>query len=49
MVLQVERLPEEGETLAANSLQTFPGGKGANQAAAAGRLGYKTYFLGQVS
>lgn len=48
MVLQIERMPEEGETLAASSLQTFPGGKGANQAAAAGRLGYKTHFLGQV-
>ncbi len=48
MVLQVERMPEEGETLAASSLQTFPGGKGANQAAAAGKLGYPTYFIGQV-
>ena len=27
MVLQVERLPKEGETLAASNLTTFPGGK----------------------
>lgn len=27
MVLQVERLPQEGETLAAKTLQSFPGGK----------------------
>ncbi len=27
MVLQVERLPKEGETLAASNLLTFPGGK----------------------
>lgn len=27
MVLQVERLPKEGETLAASNLMTFPGGK----------------------
>lgn len=27
MVLQVERLPEAGETLAAGNLETFPGGK----------------------
>ena len=31
MVLQVERLPKEGETLAASNLSTFPGGKVMSQ------------------
>lgn len=46
--VEVERLPEKGETIAASNGQTLPGGKGANQAACAGRLGYPTYFIGQV-
>jgi ribokinase len=46
LVLAVDRVPAPGETLPARSLDTFPGGKGANQAAAAARLGYPTYFIG---
>ncbi|KAG0575703.1 hypothetical protein M758_5G026600 [Ceratodon purpureus] len=46
--VEVERLPIEGETIAARGGQTFPGGKGANQAACAARLSYPTYFCGQV-
>lgn len=46
--VEVERLPIEGETIAARSGQTFPGGKGANQAACAARLSYPTFFCGQV-
>lgn len=46
--VEVERLPAEGETIAARSGQTFPGGKGANQAACAARLSYPTFFCGQV-
>ncbi|CAK0752448.1 hypothetical protein CVIRNUC_002147 [Coccomyxa viridis] len=48
MVLEVDRLPADGETLGAKALNTFPGGKGANQAAAAAKLQYPTYMLGQV-
>ncbi|KAL6755954.1 Ribokinase-like protein [Haematococcus lacustris] len=48
LVLPIERLPLPGETLAAASLETVPGGKGANQAAAAAKLGYPTFFVGQV-
>ncbi len=48
LVLPIDRLPKPGETLAAASIDTFPGGKGANQAAAAARLGYPTFFVGQV-
>jgi len=46
LVLAVDRVPAPGETLGAQSLDTFPGGKGANQAAAAARLGYPVYFIG---
>lgn len=46
--VEVERLPIEGETIAARSGQTFPGGKGANQAACAARLSYPTYLVAQV-
>lgn len=46
--MEVERIPKAGETVSAHSSQTLPGGKGANQAACAGRLGYPTYFIGQV-
>jgi ribokinase len=46
--VEIERLPIEGETIAATSGQTLPGGKGANQAACAARLAYPTYFCGQV-
>jgi ribokinase len=48
LVLQVSRLPDAGETMTADSLDYFPGGKGANQAAAAARLGWPTHFVGQV-
>ena len=37
-VVRVERLPAGGETVLGNGFQTIPGGKGANQACAAGRL-----------
>lgn len=46
LVLTLDRVPAPGETLGASSLSVFPGGKGANQAAAAARLGYPTYFIG---
>jgi ribokinase len=37
-VVQVGRLPAPGETTLGSNFQTIPGGKGANQANAAGRL-----------
>ena len=46
-VLSVDRLPAPGETVSASTLELFPGGKGANQAAAAARLGHETFFIGQ--
>jgi ribokinase len=48
LVLQVDRLPQPGETLGASSLDFFPGGKGANQAAAAAKLGWPTFLVGQL-
>ncbi|KAJ7300173.1 hypothetical protein O6H91_Y054200 [Diphasiastrum complanatum] len=46
--VEIARLPKEGETIVAKSGHTFPGGKGANQAACAARLSHPTYFIGQV-
>lgn len=37
-IVQVARLPQRGETLRGNQFVTLPGGKGANQACAVGRL-----------
>lgn len=39
LVVEVSRRPQGGETLLGGDLQLLPGGKGANQAAAAGRSG----------
>src|SRR5215210_9330738 len=47
-VLRVERRPEPGETVTDAELALFPGGKGANQAIAAARLGAEVAMLGRV-
>ncbi len=44
----LERMPLPGETVSADSLRLTPGGKGANQAYALGRLGCKTAMIGAV-
>ncbi|MBW3592269.1 MAG: ribokinase [Actinobacteria bacterium] len=43
-----ERLPRPGETLTDAELERVPGGKGANQAVAAARLGADVRFVGCV-
>ena len=47
-VLQAPRLPVPGETITGARFQIFSGGKGANQAVAAARLGATTFFVGKV-
>ena len=44
----VPHLPALGETLRGHSFITVPGGKGANQAVAAARLGAPTKFFGRI-
>jgi len=47
-VLGVERFPAPGETIAGREFAVIPGGKGANQAYAAARLGGRVSMVGQV-
>ena len=48
LVATVEHLPRPGETLADAELARVPGGKGANQAVAAARLGAEVRFVGCI-
>ncbi|MGW5093440.1 ribokinase [Streptomyces nodosus] len=48
LVVRVERRPAAGETVLGSDLVVHPGGKGANQAAAAARLGARTALLARV-
>jgi len=47
-VYAVESIVRPGETISALGLQTFPGGKGANQTVAMCRAGAKVVHVGQV-
>ncbi len=47
-VARMERLPRPGETVAMRQFARHAGGKGANQAVAAARLGAKVTFVGAV-
>lgn len=48
IVVTVDKLPAEGETLQGNGMAEVPGGKGANQAAAIGKLGTPVCMIGKV-
>jgi ribokinase len=48
LVARCERLPRVGETLTDATFARYPGGKGANQAVAAARLGARVSFVGAV-
>lgn len=48
LVVPVPRLPAAGETLPGGVLAEIPGGKGANQAVAAARLGGEVFMVGRV-
>jgi ribokinase len=47
-VARAPRLPRKGETILGEMFGMFPGGKGANQAVQAGRLGAEVYMVGRV-
>lgn len=44
----MQRFPDAGETVVGSKFAVFPGGKGANQAYAAARLGGQVSMVGQV-
>lgn len=48
MVVKTERFPKPGETIIGGEFFMFPGGKGANQAVAAARLGGEVTFVAKV-
>jgi ribokinase len=48
VVATAERHPQVGETVAGKQVLYFPGGKGANQAVAAAKLGASTALIGRL-
>jgi ribokinase len=48
LVVGTDRIPEVGETVIGHRFNTFYGGKGANQAVAAAKLGYPVAMVGNV-
>jgi ribokinase len=48
IVATVKKHPVPGETLTGQDLNYYPGGKGANQAIAAAKMGAKTILIGHV-
>ncbi len=47
-IVRTPRIPQPGETIVGGEFHTAPGGKGANQAVAAARLGGRVSMVGQV-
>ena len=48
ITIKTDHIPENGETLIGDDLSITPGGKGANQAYGANRLGCELRFIGRI-
>ncbi|MDC3423280.1 ribokinase [Aquibacillus sp. 3ASR75-11] len=48
LTITTNKMPMQGETVLGNDFATYPGGKGANQAVAAARLGANVNMIGAV-
>jgi ribokinase len=48
LVVRASRIPQAGETIIGGDFHTLPGGKGANQAVAAARVGAQVSMVGRV-
>lgn len=48
LVCRVAAMPQPGQTILGSDLVTVPGGKGANQAVAAAKLGAEVHMIGRV-
>lgn len=48
LVIRTPRFPSPGETISGHDFHIIPGGKGANQAVAAARLGARVTMIGRV-
>ena len=48
VVVNVDEMPEKGQTVSGKNLELIPGGKGANQAYAAAKLGGRVSMIGAV-
>ncbi len=48
LITETTQIPIQGETILGNGFKMTPGGKGANQAVAAAKLGGDVTFIGRV-
>lgn len=48
ITVNVEELPQDGKTVAANHFSLTPGGKGVNQAVGAAKMGADTILIGKI-
>lgn len=48
LTVKTDKMPQQGETVLGDTFFTNPGGKGANQAVAAARMGANVNFIGAV-